>query len=72
MFAFYWKGLLLVIACRSVVYELDVIIPESLLFFLDVYFAWVSQMMSFWIDDVGVSLNGICINVRDVCLSCCH
>ena len=63
MFAFYWKGLLLVIACRSVVYELDVIIRESLLFFLDVYFAWFSQMMNFWIDDVGVSLNDICINV---------
>ena len=35
-------------------------------------FACFSQMLNFWIDDVGYSLNGICIRFLEVCLSYCR
>ena len=39
---------------------------------LSVCFACISQMLDFWIDDVGVSLIGICIRFLEVCLNYCR
>ena len=36
------------------------------------FFDCFSQMLNFWIDDLGVAFNGICIRFLEVCLSCCR